>query len=203
MLKKDFEKQTIDCAYVVIKKFPFDTPSREVLPESRAHEIANCQSNKVKDSKFYAWKLLEEVVAEKFDRKISDAYFDKSIGKWKMENLHFSISHSQDVVSIAVSYSPIGVDIELINEERFSTLRKEKILSDEELNKSLSSKDLCVIWSQKEALFKSLDKRCFIPREINVESGVQSQILSIDDREFVLSVAGITDSICISNQCEK
>lgn len=190
------------CAYVVVRKFPFEVANREVLPKAREEEIAGCQSDKVKTEKFYAWKLLEEVLAEKFGRSISDTYFDKTIGKWKMNELHLSISHSFDVVAIAVSTEPIGVDVELLNDERFAKLKQEKILGECEQSGDWSPKDLCILWSQKEAVFKTLDKASFVPREMRVNDGVQSQLLDIDGREFVLSVASDCHAVSINNECK-
>ena len=189
-------------AYVVVRKFPFNVANKKIVPESRENEILGCLSDKVRSEKFYAWKLLEEVLQDKFDRDISEAYFDDAIGKWKMEGLYFSISHSFNVAAIAVSALPIGIDVERLSADRFENLKVEKILSESEKALPLSLEDVCTIWSQKEAIFKTLDKLRFVPRDIVVSEGVQSQIINVGGEEFVLSVASAMSEVFVQNECQ-
>jgi hypothetical protein len=189
-------------AYVVVRKFPFSVSNEDIVPKARENEILGCQSDKVRSEKFYAWKLLEEILQDKFDRNISEAYFDEAIGKWKMEGLYFSISHSFNVAAIAVSSSPIGIDVERMSADRFENLKVEKILNESESLLPLSLEDVCTIWSKKEAIFKTLDKARFVPRDIVVSQDVQSQIINVDGEEFVLSVASTMPEFVLQNECQ-
>ena len=201
MQKFNLEELRFGQTCVVIREFPFDVENNEILPELRLKEIDECLSAKTKESKFYAWKLLEKLLPRVADCSIADTYFDEDICKWKISNFCFSISHSNNIVAIAVSRLPIGVDIELIDESRFATLRREKILSKGESVDTITPRQLGVIWSQKEAVFKSLDQKYFLPNKVVVDGNVKSEILRIGDREFVLSIASEDTNIHICNQC--
>ncbi|MBE6548010.1 MAG: 4'-phosphopantetheinyl transferase superfamily protein [Ruminococcaceae bacterium] len=72
------------------------------------------------------------------------------------DNLRFSISHDESCVAVAISDTPIGIDIqsqaknqEKIAKRFFAPLEYEKILNGDE--------DFLTLWTKKEALTKLLD----------------------------------------------
>ena len=72
-----------------------------------------------------------------------------------------SISHSNDLVAVAVSDSKenrVGVDVEPISEQNTDTLKRfaERFFTEDEMISFSSGTTLTEIWTKKEALFKRL-----------------------------------------------
>lgn len=65
-----------------------------------------------------------------------------------------SISHAEKVVGIAVSKSPIGLDLEPINEKVHRVKHKFLSGSEKQVFNINSTEELIKIWSAKEALYK-------------------------------------------------
>jgi len=81
-------------------------------------------------------------------------------------NFHFNISHSNDTIVLLVSDSPVGVDIEYINEpclkivDRFFLEEEKDYINSDNNNKSIRFYE---IWTRKEAFIKYLGKGLSIP----------------------------------------
>ena len=118
---------------VYLAKIPISDNFSAVFPPDRQNEIESITSEKVKREKYYAWKLLEYGLLNTFNKKITDINFEKqTTGKWSCNACEFSISHSNNVVCVAISKSPVGVDIEKIQPTPIDISKE--ILSKEELN---------------------------------------------------------------------
>ena len=75
-----------------------------------------------------------------------------------LADLHFNISHSGDLILIAIANSEIGVDVEK-NDDNFSY--KEILpqnFSDEEIRFIKKPEDFYLLWTRKEALLKATAK---------------------------------------------
>ncbi len=144
----------------------------EVYPSLRQEEISSITNEKVKKEKYCAWKLLEYALMRTFGYKLSDLEFTKTEdGKWLSNKCYFSISHSNNLVAVAVSKKPIGVDCEIIREPKTGAI--ERVLSRAE-KKALKSIEptkkteyLLSVWSKKESAFKRMVKGKFLPSKIN------------------------------------
>ena len=65
------------------------------VPEVRKKEIESCSNFKVKQEKFYIWKLLETAIKECYDVDPKEVVFKKQDnGKWVCDRCFFSLSHS-------------------------------------------------------------------------------------------------------------
>ncbi len=178
---------------VYLKKFPFITDKRKFHPLSRAEEIEKYQDEQARAQSFYAWKLLEHALQDFFGISIYDLDFTKNeYGKWLCDKVYFSISHSQNIVAVAVSSQPIGVDIEKINTLRFSADKMANILTDEErASLQINAQTLNELWAIKEAIFKKIGVGAFVPSKtntVNVEHSTKK--IKVNDVEYFLSVVG-------------
>lgn len=87
-----------------------------------------------------------EILREKSDKPYLKDY----------DNIHISISHSQNVVVCAVSDKPVGVDIEKIRPVSSGVMKR--TCSENELNEILKNSDpvssFINTWTKKEAILK-------------------------------------------------
>lgn len=165
------------------------------------NEIRRCQidaasNERVKREKYYSWRLLEYAVWHSRGKSLADIGLTLApSGRWESEQLFLSISHSRDLIAVALSNAPVGVDIEPIGSprpERFA----ERVLNEKELEEYRSTPEderLALLyrkWTEKESLFKRLGKAAFVPREIDTtEGGVISYELELNGDIYFLSIA--------------
>ena len=156
--------------HVYIAKFPFPVDSEKVVPRAREIEIESCSNLKVRQQKYYVWKLLESALMRSFGLKTGEINITKlDSGKWVCDECHFSLSHSDDFVVVAVSQKPVGVDIERCDESRFTNALLEKIATSrerEELRLVETREERAALWTCKEAIFKQSEDKFFQPGHI-------------------------------------
>ena len=161
--------RAVPMVHVYIAKFPFPVDSEKVVPRARETEIESCSNLKVRQQKYYVWKLLENALMRSFGLKIGKMNIAKQdSGKWVCDECCFSLSHSEDYVAVAVSRKPVGVDIERCDESRFTDALSEKAASSrerEELRRGGQEK-LAALWTRKEAIFKQSGGNLFQPKDI-------------------------------------
>ncbi|MDC8104856.1 4'-phosphopantetheinyl transferase superfamily protein [Chryseobacterium sp. B21-037] len=84
----------------------------------------------------------------------------------KNHNLHFNISHAGNLVICCINESPVGIDVEYINQEADYEEFKFQMTSGE-LEKIHFSEDkvqsFFTYWTEKEAVIKAHGKGMFIP----------------------------------------
>ncbi len=166
-----------------------------LFPIKRQNEIDEVSNLEVKKDKYLVWKLLEYALKQSFGVDIKDVKFTKdATGKWLCDKCEFSLSHSKNVVCVAVSKNPIGVDVEKINSDRFEFL--EKILSDKEKEEYQKIKPeekaefLFNAWTKKESLFKRKNLKEISIKEFSLlDEKVYQEKLDFSDGEYSLSVA--------------
>ncbi len=164
-----------------------------LFPASRADEIIACSNELVKRQKYYVWRLLEYAFMRTFGYKISTLELHKNEhGKWETPQCFFSLSHSGNALAVAVSRTPVGVDIEKINGQKTQFL--EKILTEKEREQLCLEENKTAFlvrrWSEKESIFKTLNEARFAPAKIQTgEHSVSSSTVEIAGEEYVLSVA--------------
>ena len=141
-----------------------------LYPEQRAMEIGAVRNDKLKKEKYYAWKLLEfaiESLGINF-RKLDFVKHDN--GKWTCEKVCFSLSHTDGAVAVAVSKMNVGVDIEKVSDRAMRVAKK--VFSQSELDACDGDEILYTtkLWTQKEAIFKTLDEGVFSPQSASATS---------------------------------
>ena len=164
----------------------------DVYPEERREEINSVRNGRLKKEKFHAWKLLEMAI-ESLGINFRELDFIKNEnGKWVCDKICFSLSHTDRAVAVAVSQNAVGVDIEKVS-DRAQRVAK-KVFSQSELDACDGDEILYTtkLWTQKEAIFKTLDEGVFSPQSIAIsEHIVQTLEIEINGEKYVISVAGI------------
>ncbi len=168
-----------------------------LYPKERYEEILACQNEKVKSQKYWAWKLLEKALKEQYNVSINDLSFKKVYTKWITENFYFSISHSNNILALSLGKKENGIDIEKIDEKRFLKLinKSNKLLTNNE-NEAFSNileenraNYLNILWTKKESIFKTLNKQCFLPNNIDSnEKFTKTYIVKNESGSYYLSI---------------
>ena len=180
---------------VYYAKIPAQYGRDTLYPPARQREIEACASEKVRKEKYYAWKLLERAVQDFLGASITDLRFTKSKnGKWKSDRVEFSLSHSASAVAVALSRSPVGVDIQRVAPlKRTDFLRK--VLTEEELalGHAIPSEEERTAywirkWTEKESAFKLLDAPAFFTAPPS-NASLNTQTAVIDNEQYAITVA--------------
>ena len=169
---------------------------RTLYPKERMTEIQRCKSDKAKREKYWVWVLLEKALKEALNIDIANLKFTKMpSGKWIADGCYFSLSHTDGAMAVAVSESPVGVDIERVREvrrglgDKILTEREmahQRALGDDEKREYLLDK-----WCEKEAIFKAGEGNALLPRTIETsEHETQIKRVTIGDQEYIVCVYG-------------
>ena len=194
---------------VYVRKIPFETNSNDIYPKDRQIEIDKCSNQKVKEEKYYVWKLLEYGLNHSLGLKMKDVKFSKIDTKWVCDKCQFSLSHSNGIVAVAVARNEVGIDIEEINLDKFAKIKSEKILTLNELVEfeNLSETEklnyLNKIWTIKEAVFKEGKDKSFLPNKTETKcANFVTKKISVEGHEFYLSVSTKNKSLIKFNLSE-
>ena len=187
-------KMSDSCATVYYAAIPERAPGDDIKQLSRREEILTCKSSKVRAEKYYVWKLLGYALKDAFNLEIDNLQFTKLPGgKWVCPDVFFSLAHTDGLVCVAVSGTPIGVDAEVIKSMRVGIERK--ILTERELCE-LSSLPLCErddyildLWCKKEAIFKMRGGDALMPRTIEVDKyPTLTESVTLCGQEYLLAI---------------
>lgn len=184
--------------HVYIDKISNYTFCEDVYPLERLSEILSCKSDKVKRQKYASWKLLEYALKYSFNLEIKNLKFTKTnSGKWVSDEVFFSISHSDDLVAVAISKAPVGIDVERL--KKMQPNIQEKILTVNELEyyKTLDDTEkndyLIKCWTGKESVYKILDNTTFNPAKINLcDYTVKTDLLSVENKDYCFSITAFS-----------
>lgn len=189
--------RTVPLVHVYVAKFPFPVEREEILPKERAEEIEGCSNAGVRSQKYYSWKLLESALERSLGLSMDKLNFTRTeSGKWECDGCHFSLSHSGSLVCVAVSRKRIGVDIEKLDEGRFTEALTAKIATVCEkstldaLEEGARGRTLNALWTKKEAIFKQSEERYFHPERIETsEHKTVTRAVECADGTYLISVA--------------
>lgn len=166
-----------------------------LTPPEREREVRAVGAESVRREKYFVWRLLEYAIRHSFGMSIEDAHLVKrESGKWTSEYFYLSLSHSGAALAVAVSTSPVGVDIEKIIEPRAQSFAL-RVLGESEYEKyeSLTPKErplfLTECWTRKESEFKMGDGEAFIPKKYGTLNSGRTSSLKIRGETYVFSVA--------------
>jgi len=175
-----------------------------LLPKYRIEKINKLVKKEDKYLSFYAGYLLYILLKENgFNDIDKEIYFNENNKPLlpSKYNLYFSISHSKDMVFVAISDKKIGIDIEFIDEK--INLNIKKYFSKEDIETLENSKNYLNtffdIWTLKESYLKYLGEGLnkslssfYIPLNVNEYflEGNKIIIKRIDclDKQYSLSV---------------
>lgn len=150
-----------------------------IYPELRKKELKKIKNEKKLKEKYYSWEVLKIAIMNSYGYEFNKIGFSKSDnGKWECDKCFFSISHSNDVIAIAISNHNVGIDIEYIDKfkDKFSDveiLNKFARRISNEFDETIDSNnyeskliDVVKIWTTKESIFKLNGSNGFIPNKI-------------------------------------
>lgn len=177
-------------AQVFISPFPFEC-NNKIAPKQRKLEIESCKSEKTRNEKFYAWKLLEKVFKEEYGENIARLKFKKQDnGKWVCKKYRVSISHSGELVAVAISKNRVGIDIQSIEQVNLSQGLIEKVFLEEEKKEHIDEYEFSRVWGIKESMFKMGEDNGFNPLNYNtnIVKNYETKILTYNGKDYNLSV---------------
>lgn len=158
---------------IYIARIPGDVEICDVYPDERNKEILNVRNKSVKTEKYCAWKLLSLAVEQTMGKPINSYIFLKfPNGKWVCDDFYFSLSHSDGIVTVAISDASVGVDVQRIKSSLSEKMSK-RIMTAQEYEKYLSVGEsdkeayFTSLWSKKEAIYKRGGYESFIPSAID------------------------------------
>ncbi len=139
-----------------------DNFNLSILPRDVINHIEKITNIKQKQQTIHAWKLLSELVEETFNKNINEFSFKYNLnGKPEFDSFYVSISHSIDIVCVAISDYLIGIDVEKIrNLNNIETL-KFKLLN----NYNVNDEKFFEYFTKKEAKVKAFGLKLGMPRK--------------------------------------
>ena len=175
-----------------IARFP-DGEIGTVIPQLRQEQIENTGHEGLRRQRYFVWKLLEYGLHRSLGLKMEKLQFSKTeAGKWSCKECFFSLSHSEDVVAVAVSKKPVGVDIEWL-ERQISLKIGDRVFTDAERKQAESAENITQFiltkWTAKESLFKASNETVFRAGDWETDRGVKTQLLQIGDKVYCCAVA--------------
>ncbi|MBR2965224.1 MAG: 4'-phosphopantetheinyl transferase superfamily protein [Clostridia bacterium] len=164
-----------------------------VYPKERDDEIKAISNERTRREKYYSWQLLRCALEHSLGIGIEELEFKKRNGKWTTDGVEFSLSHSGEALAVALSYAPVGVDIEpiaVIDREgvarRFFT--EGELVEYLKANVDCREEAFLRIWTAKEAIFKSRGEQAFAPSSVDTsDANVYTDAVTIEGRRYILS----------------
>ncbi len=95
----------------------------------------------------------QHIVSSYLKRKYVKDYYLDEFKKPKSNNIFFNVSHSKNLVGIALGNVDLGLDIEFKDKDRKEELIN-YVCNQDELNKIKEESDFYKIWTSKESLLK-------------------------------------------------
>lgn len=186
----------------VVDVYTATIPEREEMPPLscalRQAEIDGVTNAEVRRQKYFVWKLLEYALERSFGLKSATLAFDKEGGRYFCDKAFFSLSHSGNVVAVAVSRDRVGVDVERVSDRDTDRLAQRVFTAEEAaqyaaLPEAEKVRFFFRAWTMKEALFKAAHKDGFVPTEYDSLHGDAKNFeQTVDGAAHFLSVATAT-----------
>lgn len=182
---------------IYIAKYPFEC-DQKIYCQKRLEEIKKCRNEKIQNQKFYVWKLLEFALQNSLSLDVKNLFFSKKDnGKWTLNECYFSLSHSGNLVAVAVSDMPVGIDIQKNESIKITPKLLDLVLSKEEILKypHITNEQLLEMWSIKECAFKMSEEKTFIPCHFSCEDFPHQKSLDITCQDELYKLSFLCDNI--------
>ena len=166
------------------------------VDDKTKERINRVKSLERKQELFGSYLLLKDILEANYNINIKDielVYNENGKPSIKDSNIHFSLSHSNNIVILAVSDHEIGIDIELISDVKDNLVKK--VLTKEELNiySKLRSKEknkyFFEVWTSKEASIKAIGGSLPINlNQVEIDEAITSNYHSGHDNYIIAAV---------------
>ena len=158
-----------------VAEFDANVEVQPVMPLARQAVIEQTTDPLLKRQRYCVWRLLCDALQQVTGKCADELSFTvDGNGKWRCDGcVHFSLSHSGNVVAVAVARQPVGIDVEALDDKRFNARLARRILTENELTLYNSvppcerPQALVKTWTQKESLFKRDGGSIFAPKQID------------------------------------
>ena len=160
--------------------------------EERKEKIKRCKVSKKRDimavSQIFAKACIKKTFGIDIKKQeIRYGEFEKPY-LFGYPDIHFNISHSEELLVCAVSDKNVGIDAEKIGE--YSKKLIERVCSEEELERVLKSDNVnyefCKLWTKKEAYSKLLGTGI---QDFKMKDIEYRNVFTYDYGEYIISVA--------------
>ncbi len=164
---------------------------RGVYPPARAEYIANTSNPLLRRQRYYVWLLLEHALEESLHKTLAEIQpYLTERGVWASPVCHFSLSHGDNAVAVAISDGAVGVDIQKRIERVELAMH---ILAPSEQDAFQTAEDphafLTELWTKKESLFKASGALRFQPKTLTADCAfTQTRWVDCADERYALSV---------------
>ena len=184
-------RSTID-TLVIYAPITDAATSAPLYPPERQAEVDRCRNDRTRREKYLVWKLLECAVLERFNLDFAKS----ENGQWSCPEFCFSLAHTDGAVCVAVSSSPVGVDIEKIAPVKEGLYSR--VLTDSEREELLRLPEgegapfFLEAWVKKESLFKRDGGECLAPRSRDtLSSDAISERVTVGDSDYLIGLAAM------------
>ena len=200
-VNSNIKQFNINGADVYVAQFDKAVEVQPVLPPIRQQMIDGCQDATHKQQSYCVWLLLDYALKQKCGKGVDAFTFTvDGNGKWSSDNgVSFSLSHSENVVAVALSSKAVGVDVEAVNCKRFNARLADRILTENERSiynnvtratREAQPRLLAEFWTAKESVFKRDGGNAFVASGIDTTSqNVACQTVTFDGETYIVSVA--------------
>ncbi|MCB9498028.1 MAG: 4'-phosphopantetheinyl transferase superfamily protein [Erysipelotrichaceae bacterium] len=182
---------------IYVAKYPFEC-DENISCQKRSDEIKKCRNEEVKKQKFYVWKLLEFALQKSLSLDANSLNFiKKENGKWIVDKCYFSLSHSGNLVAVAISDSPVGIDIQKHVLLNITPKLLDLVLSKEEIIKypHITNEKLLEMWSIKECAFKISEEKNFVSHHYTVDNFPHQKSVDITCQDELYKLSFLCDNI--------
>ena len=188
---EDREKSTL-VLYAALDSVDITEP---IHPPFRYEEILSAKNEKTRMEKYFVWKLLKKTVDEHLKLDFDNLTFTKTAnGQWICPDFHFSLSHTDGAVCVAVSIAEIGVDIEPLRPirselaTRYLTDREREIYDG--LPSDSASRFFIETWVKKEADLKRRGADKLVPAKTESDA-IDAELFTvgINGTDYLIAVA--------------
>ena len=161
------------------------------LPSNFLDQVNKYKEDDQRRRSFFSWYLLYlKLVERKLNVSDLKVVFNEN-GKPLIEGINFNISHSHNLVAVAISSHEVGIDLELVEEKNNERIAK-KIMNEEEYQKYLKNKEYFYkVWTKKEAYLKrkGLSLEFALNKDQRIEDVASYYIQDEDYNDYYLSVS--------------
>lgn len=196
----------------------------EMLPKERKELVDQARNEEIAKKRLYTGAFLQYVLSketgipvEKLQyiynewgkpeldvKNIVDNVQLDAVKKERIESLSFNLSHSGNYAVLAVSDSPIGVDIECKNRNYMSLAKRcfckeeyediEAVIGEEERKRRFLE-----YWTMKEAYIKYVGEGLRIPlNSFRIERGQEGNSFLVEDETIIFRTFFVEEEYCVS-----
>lgn len=176
-----------------------------LLPQKVKQKIESCKNLNKKMQSFFAWLLVDKIFADfGYCLNSSNLYYNEN-GKPIIDNINFNITHTNGLVSVAISNKSVGVDAEIIKDKRVSL--SSTFFTESEIDYINGSESetfyqkYLEIWTKKEAVIKANGytiAKDFKNALSNIDNKITYNIKTFNVlNKYVISVAYLDNNVTI------